>query len=185
MASNYYEQGRHDAEQGTLNQLFYHTYHDYKRGYDEVMRGKPRRRTPPAVLLVALLVAGIGAGWVLRDRGLLGTQATPVIVVVTSTVALPTPTFPFVIATPAPPTATVPSDPALRPGARAEVATDGGGLRVRPNPGIAGEALASLPNGSTVTIVEGPSEGDGYTWWKVESAAGSGWVVGDFLRPLP
>ncbi|HYF64351.1 MAG TPA: SH3 domain-containing protein [Herpetosiphonaceae bacterium] len=185
MSSQYYEQGRHDAEHGTLNQLFYHTYHDYKRGYDEVMRGKPRRRAPTSLLVAALLVAGVGAGWFLRDRGLFGAQPTAVIVVVTPTVAVPTPTFPFVIATPAPPTATAPAEPGLRPGGRAEVATDGGALRVRPNPGTAGEPLAALPNGSAVTIIEGPSEGDGYTWWKIEIEGGSGWVVADFLRPLP
>ena len=186
MPSPYYEHGRRDAEQGTFNQLFYHTYHDYKRGYDDVMKGPVRRRRVPIIALaVTLLAASSAVGWLLRDRGVFTAAATPITIVVTATPVTPTPTFPFTIATPLPPTPTTPADLALRIGGKATVATEGGTLRVRPDPSTQREPLAALPNGSTVTLVGGPESGDTYTWWQIELADRTGWVVADFLRPIP
>jgi hypothetical protein len=182
MPTPYYEQGRRDAENGELNQLFYHTYHDYKRGYDETLRGPKRRRIPALLWIVPVLLVGLGLGWLLRDRGVLSAQATPVTIIVTPTRTTPSPTFPpFIIATPAPPTPT--SGPTtLQAGAQATVSTDGDALRVRPAPNTQGEPIGRLANGTVVTIVAGPSEGDGYTWWQIENDAIKGWVVADFLR---
>ncbi len=183
MPTPYYEQGRRDAESGEFNQLFYHTYHDYKRGYDETLRGPKRQRIPAALWLIPVLLLGLGLGWLLRDRGVLSAQATPITIVVTPTRILPSPTFPpFIIATPAPATAT--SGPtALQVGVQATVSTEGdAALRVRPEPNIQGEPIGRILNGTEVTIVGGPGEGDGYTWWQVENDAIKGWVVADFLR---
>lgn len=185
MSNLYYEQGCRDAEQGEFNQLFYHTYHDYKRGYDETVRGKKRRRIPTLVWIVPVLLIGLGLGWLLRDRGILGKAPTPVTILVTPTIAPPSPTFPpFIIATAAPATPTSPAT-TLQPGIKAVVATDGGTLRIRPEANLQGEPIGRLTNGTPVTIVDGPREGDGYTWWQIEAEGIKGWVVADFLRVSP
>lgn len=185
MPSTYYEQGRRDAENGELNQLFYHTYHDYKRGYDEGIKGPSRRSRAPLFILVALIAAlGASAGWVARDRGLLADATTATPLVVTATPVVPTPTFPFIIATEGPTAApTAASD--LRVGAQASVATGGDPLRVRSRPTTDGDRLGSLPNGAAVTIVGGPQSADGRTWWEVQTSSLTGWVVGDFLAAAP
>ena len=182
MPTPYYDQGRRDAENGEFNQLFYHTYLDYKRGYDETLRPARRRRVPAALWMGLVLLMGLGTGWLLRDRGILGTEATPITLVVTPTLATPSPTFPpFIIATAAP--ATITSGPtSLQVGAQATVSTDGAALLVRPEPTREGEPVGRLVDGVVVTIVDGPREGSGYTWWQIEHEGVKGWVVADFLQ---
>ncbi|HEY1013756.1 MAG TPA: SH3 domain-containing protein [Herpetosiphonaceae bacterium] len=185
MPSTYYEQGRRDAENGELNQLFYHTYHDYKRGYDDGINGPSRRSRAPLIISVALIgILGASAGWVARDRGLLASQATSTPLVVTATLAIPTPTFPFTIATEGPTAApTAASD--LQVGGAATVATGGDPLRVRSRPTTDGDRLGSLPNGAAVTIVGGPQDAEGRIWWEVQTPSLTGWVVGEFLAVAP
>lgn len=181
MPSQYYEQGRRDAENGDLNQLFYHTYLDYKRGYDEVINGPPKRRPNALYFLIPMiLLLGAGIGWLIRDRGVLGSQSTPIVLVVTPTTPRATSTFPpFITATPAPPTAT----PAvLRVGGAARINTGDGVLRVRPDPSLQGEPIGTLKNGTIVTILDGPKDGDGFTWWQIDSDIGQGWVADDYLK---
>jgi hypothetical protein len=55
--------------------------------------------------------------------------------------------------------------------------------RVVPDPG------GCIPDGSPVTILEGPQATTGpvagsYTWWKVQTSIGPGWVAEDFLTKL-
>ncbi len=183
--SQYYEQGQRDAETGQLNQLLYHTYLDYKRGYDERLYGPPRRRRWTWLWVGLIVAAAFGGGWVLRDRGILVGTPTPVVQVVTPTNVIPTPTFPFVIATAAPATPTAVVVSGIGIGASVQVSTDGGNLRVRPEPSLNGEPVASLSNGSIVQIIAGPTEGDGYTWWQIDTGSVQGWVAADFLEPQP
>lgn len=185
MPSQYYEQGRHDAETGEFNQLFYHTYLDYKRGYDEVQAGSVRRRNRMWIWLPLVLGIGLGGGWVLRDQGILAQPEPPVVLIVTPTPIVPTPTFPFITATPAPPTPTGITVSGLGIGVVAQVTTDGGVLRVRPQPSTNGEPVGSLKNETSVTLVGGPQEGDGYTWWEIEADGIRGWVAADFLKLKP
>ncbi len=52
---------------------------------------------------------------------------------------------------------------------------------LRPQPAKTGGSC-TLTNGMSVTILGGPTTGDGLTWWNVRSAlSGDGWVAEDFL----
>lgn len=61
------------------------------------------------------------------------------------------------------------------------VNTSGQGLRVRDIPSREGKILIKFAEGSSVEIIEGPKQADGYTWWKVRGKAGEGWCAADFL----
>ena len=57
-------------------------------------------------------------------------------------------------------------------------------LNVRETPKASAEKLGCLPDGTAVTIAEGPAMGDGLTWYRIEAAGTvekSGWVVGQHL----
>ncbi len=43
--------------------------------------------------------------------------------------------------------------------------------------------VAILTTGTVGTVVGGPQSGSGYTWWRIETSQGTGWVVEDFLEP--
>jgi hypothetical protein len=57
--------------------------------------------------------------------------------------------------------------------------TDAGAdLNLRAEPSLTGVVLRMLQAGDIVTILGGPVEADGYTWWQVQAEDGStGWVV--------
>jgi hypothetical protein len=60
--------------------------------------------------------------------------------------------------------------------------TEAGDLvRVRANPSAAADVLAELPAGSYITILDGPVQADGYTWWKISDffSDAEGWVAED------
>jgi hypothetical protein len=90
------------------------------------------------------------------------------------------------IATPAP----VPTAAAnvLAPGNQARVVAPGG-LNMRAAATTGGNLIIQLATGGVVTILEGPIQADGYTWWRIDDGAGNvGWAVqGDgtteFLSP--
>jgi N-acetylmuramoyl-L-alanine amidase len=54
-------------------------------------------------------------------------------------------------------------------------------LTLRDTPALAGAALATLFTGEEVTILSASEAADGYLWYQVETASGTGWVAGDFL----
>jgi photosystem II stability/assembly factor-like uncharacterized protein len=69
--------------------------------------------------------------------------------------------------------------------------TDGSSLAIRTEAGLStGERIDYLPEGTRMTILDGPVCADGFAWWQVETAdALTGWVAeGDweayFLEPL-
>lgn len=52
------------------------------------------------------------------------------------------------------------------------------GLNLRTAPSAAGTLLMQLPTGAKVTVVEGPTDAEGFTWWKVDDGGGNaGWVA--------
>lgn len=148
--------------------------------------GTPRRargprldltRIPPGWAAGALLVAAavVLALWILSMPGPEG--AAPTI-----PAAAPSP------ATAAPPPATAaPTSPtpALRVGGWAKVhGTEGQDLRLRAAPGLSSETLALVEEGTLLRVVEGPSQADGYTWWRVQAPDDrSGWAAGQWLAP--
>ncbi|HMQ34914.1 MAG TPA: SH3 domain-containing protein, partial [Chloroflexaceae bacterium] len=50
-------------------------------------------------------------------------------------------------------------------------------LRAREAPGLQAPIVARIPEGSEVTLRDGPAEADGYTWWQVEAEGAAGWVA--------
>ncbi|MCU0489973.1 MAG: SH3 domain-containing protein [Chloroflexaceae bacterium] len=74
--------------------------------------------------------------------------------------------------------------PALGVGVTAWVRKAGGmPLRRRSAPGLGSEVLDALPPGTALTLLEGPSPADNYTWWRVRVSADGreGWVAGEEL----
>lgn len=59
---------------------------------------------------------------------------------------------------------------------------DGGPLNLRSSAGTDGSILAVLPNGTSGTILSGPETASGYSWWQVQTSAGTGWAAGAYLR---
>lgn len=61
-------------------------------------------------------------------------------------------------------------------------------LNVRDIPGIQGSQIVFLAkDGAIFNIVEGPLQGDGFTWWKIQDPANpnlSGWAAANFLEVI-
>lgn len=90
----------------------------------------------------------------------------------TATVELPA------AATAAPPTYT-----SIGPGATVVVqGTRGVGLNVRAAPSTNAKIVGSAKEGTELLVLEGPTEADGHTWWKVRLPDGKeGWAAGEYL----
>jgi hypothetical protein len=64
--------------------------------------------------------------------------------------------------------------------------TGGAGANFRTSPEIGNNLniIRTLFDDTPVSVLEGPTEGEGFVWWKVRTAEGEeGWVVQDFLTP--
>jgi 3D (Asp-Asp-Asp) domain-containing protein len=59
--------------------------------------------------------------------------------------------------------------------------TGGDGLVVRDNPGLGQGARTTLTEGARVQVLEGPVTADGHQWFRVTTAAGSGWASARYL----
>lgn len=52
------------------------------------------------------------------------------------------------------------------------------GLNMRDQPSSAGQLLLLVPSNQRVSVVEGPTEAEGFRWWKVDDGGGNvGWVA--------
>lgn len=62
-------------------------------------------------------------------------------------------------------------------------------LNVRDNAGVQGTTvLFRAPEETVLTVIDGPTQADGFTWWKVRSQLNpslEGWAVANFLAVLP
>ncbi len=112
----------------------------------------------------------------------------PVITPTATTAAAPTATL-VVTGTATPtPEGGIPS-PTV--GGRARVTTQYQFINLRQDPGLAGENIGQLADGTIVNILEGPETIDDLRWWKIEDDAGNvGWaaerVPGEVLLvPVP
>ena len=64
------------------------------------------------------------------------------------------------------------------PGDLYTVTEAGSDLNLRDTPSLSGTILQTLQPGDTVTILAGPVEADGYTWWQMQTDDGTaGWAV--------
>jgi hypothetical protein len=71
----------------------------------------------------------------------------------------------------------------IEPGATVVVAnTDGAGLNMRAAPSTTAEIQEELEEGAALTITGESVEAEGYTWWPVESANSTGFVVENFIE---
>lgn len=65
------------------------------------------------------------------------------------------------------------------------VGTDGAGLRLRDQPGLAGKVLVLGSEAEVFRIEDGPQELDGYTWWYLVGPFDSsrrGWAATNYLQ---
>ena len=62
--------------------------------------------------------------------------------------------------------------------------TGGVGVTVRNGPSTANIPVTVAGENSVVQVIEGPTPGGEYQWWRVRLPDGTeGWVAGDFLAP--
>lgn len=74
------------------------------------------------------------------------------------------------------------SAPAATAGPRGATIVAEGGLNIRADHSLDARVLFTAKNGSRVSIVGGPAEADGHTWWQIELAGQQGWCAGEFLQ---
>lgn len=159
---------------------------------------RPRVTLPLWVHLVVLvgIVILLCAGLVLIVRAIRGGTAreTPIPVPTATVAVAPTATALLIMpsATAEPPTPTVvlpteppeePSQPEIGPGTTVVVKGTGGrGLNLRAEPSAQSELVATLKEGTKVTVLDGPEEGNGFVWWQVQTKAGkTGWGAAQWL----
>jgi mannosyl-glycoprotein endo-beta-N-acetylglucosaminidase len=71
-----------------------------------------------------------------------------------------------------------------RVGGRVQVYTaNDGDLNLRSGASTTSSIVASVPQGTAGTVLDGPESSSGYTWWRIQTAAGTGWAAGAFLIP--
>jgi hypothetical protein len=163
------------------------------------------RRTGPAVDLTGLRVRLVLTGVVILLGALiiyfviqLSQGEEPVETILptpepTADLAQPLVTFtPGATSTPPPqdipptvaPEPTVPSG-ILAAGGNAVISgTGGSGANMRSVPEVGDNLIRTLFDDTALTVLEGPSEGGGFVWWKVRTPEGEeGWVVQDYLTP--
>ena len=71
----------------------------------------------------------------------------------------------------------------MGPGATVLVqGTLGAGLNLRAEPATGARLVTNVKEGATLTVLEGPEEGNGYVWWKLQAGDGQeGWGAADWL----
>lgn len=67
------------------------------------------------------------------------------------------------------------NDPRFSPGQTIEAIVEGGNLRSLPGTGQS--VAASVPFGSVMHVVDGPTTVDGYSWYEVTGTRGTGWMA--------
>lgn len=64
------------------------------------------------------------------------------------------------------------------------VETGGVGVTVRNGPSTSNAPVTVAGENSVILVIEGPTPGGAYQWWRIRLADGTeGWVAGDFLAP--
>lgn len=79
-----------------------------------------------------------------------------------------------------------PSSGTIAIGSTVIVANSGGtGVNFRSEPSTDSDIVDVLLDGTEMTVIDGPLDAEGYTWWQVEGDAGTGWLVQDYLQAKP
>jgi hypothetical protein len=192
-----YRRGVADAAQGEPHPFYYQHYYQYRKGYDRARRSRGLaglaggyrdmyRRRGGWLLGAAVLLAAVGVFFSWRSQAASPQIPTPAPALAaatrppTRTPIFPTPTLE--------PTAT---PVALHVGGLAQVTNvENAVLRGRKEPSLKAATSAAFKQGEQVRIHEGPTEADGFRWWKIEGASGSGWSAEQskeglaWLRPI-
>jgi hypothetical protein len=60
--------------------------------------------------------------------------------------------------------------------------TLGAGLNLREQPSTYSKIVSNAPEGTALTVTDGPNEADGYVWWQVQAPDGTiGWGAANWL----
>jgi hypothetical protein len=155
----------------------------YEQEVPRQTRARGQRKLPLWPLAVILLLIAVVL-ITLRNPFTPPTQPT-VEVTPTVTPALPT-TVPSPTATSTPrptPTPSVPTEIKVN-GYVKVVGAEADALSYRSGPGLDYARLTIVKDGTTLKVLEGPEEADGYTWWRLEDEDGFiGWAADDWLEP--
>ncbi len=111
-------------------------------------------------------------------------QPTLLVITVTPTPIVPTATPPP--SRTLPPTAIPSPTPAgLYIGGDTIVTGTGSALRLRSDPGLQSTTLKTVDDGTRLSILEGPRDADGLTWWRLHdpSDGAEGWAAQTYLTP--
>jgi hypothetical protein len=144
------------------------------------------------VTIIAIFAAVSLANAFLDREPLVTSLPTPTILRLTAPAsAVPSPTSPQPSPTaiptftprPTPDVSVAPEE--LTVGYYAEVAnTDGIGVSMRGGASTDSSRLLTVPEGTSLLIIDGPRESNGFFWWQVRLDDGTeGWVAGDFIIP--
>ena len=138
------------------------------------------------VIIAAVLFCTLGGRQLLKARP--GSSAVVIAPTATRPLATRTPAVsPTPTITPTPVPTLTPTPGVMGVGAFVK-AVDAGpqGLSFRKDPGLQGQRLKYLPEGTVLRVVDGPTTVDGLKWWKLQSRTDAndvGWAAGDYLTP--
>ena len=160
---------------------------------------KRRRVTLPPWALLAILVGivillCVGLVMIVQAIRGGGHKGTPVPKATATAKIPPTGTVPLIVPTAAvTPTSTIelPTGGLKTPTPFTEIApgativvqgTVGAGLNLREQPTTYAKVVGSAKEGSTLVVLEGPKESDGYVWWRLRTPDGKeGWAAANWL----
>ena len=177
-----YRRGVADAAQGEPHPFYYQHYYQYRKGYDRARRSRGLARLAGDnrniyrgrrgwLLMAMIALVAIGAFFSWRSQAATPQIPTPAPALVVAT-RLPTRTPIFATPTLEP----TPTPVTLQIGALAQVTNiDKAVLRGRKEPNLKAATSAAFKQDEQVRILDGPTEADGFRWWKVEGPSGTGW----------
>lgn len=143
------------------------------------------------VVALGLLCITMFALWILRPNSSASPPGTAVVNVIPYQSPTPLPATPTIPATETVDgEGTLPSPPSgdIAIGAYVQVSGTGGdGLRMRSEPGLAGEIKFLGLEAEVFLVQEGPEQVDGYTWWFLVAPYDEtvqGWAVANYLQTV-
>ena len=71
----------------------------------------------------------------------------------------------------------------IRVGNSCTIFTGNGNLRLRSGAGTSFGVVTTVPDGTAASVLAGPTDSNGFTWWRVSTARGTGWAAGAYLIP--
>jgi uncharacterized protein YgiM (DUF1202 family) len=57
-------------------------------------------------------------------------------------------------------------------------------LRLRSTASTSGTVIATMPEGTTGTVLAGPTTATGHVWYRLQTSLGTGWAAGEYLRKV-